>query len=401
MILRIVEFQPGTATLLPTSHPLLDEVVRLLKVNPEIARLALEGHTDNQGARAVNLRLSEARAAAVAKYLIRHGIDAARLVVQGYGPDRPIADNATFEGRTRNRRVEFHIVDMRVERRIAPGKRPLPRSTAAPLEGKLAVVGSLLHQKKAEAALREARAWYAESPTDTLSLVALGEALEATGQPGEAARAFGSLIDLHPSTADVRRHAGALLEALLPRSPKALALSIESYRRALEQRADHPSSHRMLGYALLRAGQPEQAFQVFAAARHAQFAPGRFPGVDSILLADVGLAAAAWTRAAPDRGGVLVEQAPVGRRDPGLWSRGLRHRGRAGALPLPCGGAVREPWPDGPCPRQRGDRSARRPGRPHVRSPPVRDHDRGRDHRPWHHRVSTGEAGVHLGLTRR
>jgi outer membrane protein OmpA-like peptidoglycan-associated protein len=309
-ILRLVEFQSGTAFILAASHPILDEVTQLLKANPDILRLAIEGHTDNLGPRAANVALSQTRAEAVAKYLIQHGIEARRLVVQAFGPDRPIADNNTFEGRTRNRRVEFHILDTSWTRpRVAAGKQPLPRSTAAPQQGRLGVVGSLLREKKAEAALREARAFYAESPGDTLSLVALGEALDATGQPGEAARAYGSLIDLHPSIADVRRQAGALLESLLPRMPKALALSTRSYRSALEQRADHPSSHRMLGYALLRAGQPEQAFRVFAAARRAQFAPGRFPGIDEILKADLGLAAAAWTRAAPDRKAFIAAHA--------------------------------------------------------------------------------------------
>ena len=99
----------------------------------------------------------------------------------------------------------------------------------------------------------------------------------------------------------MRRHAGALLESLSPRNPGALSLAIQSYRSALAQRPDHPSSHRRLGYALLRAGEPEQAFEVFAEATRATFAPARFPSIARILRDDLGLAAAAWMHAAPDR----------------------------------------------------------------------------------------------------
>src|SRR5262249_25021904 len=154
---------------------------------------------------------SDARAKAVGKYLIEHGIAAERLVFKGYGPDRPIADNSTLEGRQRNRRVEFHIVDAwSGGGRSWSSKQPHPRSPAAPHEGRLSVVLSLLGKQKREEALREARAWYGESLGDTLSPIALGAALAAAGQPGEAARAYGSLIDLHPSIAGMRRHAGAL-----------------------------------------------------------------------------------------------------------------------------------------------------------------------------------------------
>jgi hypothetical protein len=99
----------------------------------------------------------------------------------------------------------------------------------------------------------------------------------------------------------MRRHAGALLESLSPRDPGALPLAVQSYRSALAQRPDHPSSHRRLGYALLRAGEPEQAFEVFAEATRTSFAPERFPGLTRVLLDDLGLAAAAWMHAAPER----------------------------------------------------------------------------------------------------
>ncbi|MFO0762551.1 MAG: OmpA family protein [Byssovorax sp.] len=108
-ILKQVQFATGKSTILSNSFPILDEVVRLLKVNPDINHLDIEGHTDNRGSDDLNEKLSNDRAHAVMNYLVDHGINADRLGFAGYGPKRPIADNATAEGRQKNRRVEFHI----------------------------------------------------------------------------------------------------------------------------------------------------------------------------------------------------------------------------------------------------------------------------------------------------
>jgi outer membrane protein OmpA-like peptidoglycan-associated protein len=108
-ILKVIEFATGKATILPKSFPILDEVVRLLKVNPEIKLLAIEGHTDNRGSDKLNEKLSDDRAHSVLTYISEHGIEKGRLSAEGFGPKRPIADNNTNEGRQRNRRVEFHI----------------------------------------------------------------------------------------------------------------------------------------------------------------------------------------------------------------------------------------------------------------------------------------------------
>jgi len=110
-ILKKVEFATASATILPKSFPILDEVVNLLKVNPEIKKVSVEGHTDSRGARDMNVRLSQARAESVMRYLTQHGVVAARLSAQGFGPDKPLDTNDTDEGRQRNRRVEFHIVE--------------------------------------------------------------------------------------------------------------------------------------------------------------------------------------------------------------------------------------------------------------------------------------------------
>lgn len=101
-------FAFGKAVIQKKSFPLMDEIVQALRDHPTFV-IRIEGHTDSVGANASNQRLSEARANAVRDYLVRKGIEPARLKAVGYGEDRPIDDNATDAGRAVNRRVEFHI----------------------------------------------------------------------------------------------------------------------------------------------------------------------------------------------------------------------------------------------------------------------------------------------------
>jgi OOP family OmpA-OmpF porin len=99
----------GRARLAPESNPVLDELARALRENPSL-RIRVEGHTDSEGRARANLRLSRSRAAAVRRALIRRGIDRRRVVSQGYGEERPLAENSTPEGRSLNRRVEIVII---------------------------------------------------------------------------------------------------------------------------------------------------------------------------------------------------------------------------------------------------------------------------------------------------
>lgn len=92
------------------SFEVLDGVAAVLSHHPEIFKVEVQGHTDNAGNRDHNVDLSKRRAAAVVTYLTSKGIVADRLGAQGYGPDKPIADNKTAKGRSKNRRVEFQIV---------------------------------------------------------------------------------------------------------------------------------------------------------------------------------------------------------------------------------------------------------------------------------------------------
>lgn len=110
-ILKRVEFATGSAVLLPQSFPILDEVLALLNANQDIKKVGIEGHTDNRGGRDMNMRLSQSRAESVMKYLVDKGIISGRLTAKGHGYDRPIDTNDTADGRQRNRRVEFHILE--------------------------------------------------------------------------------------------------------------------------------------------------------------------------------------------------------------------------------------------------------------------------------------------------
>jgi outer membrane protein OmpA-like peptidoglycan-associated protein len=110
-ILQQVHFQTASATILPDSFPMLTEMVKLLKANPDIQRLMIEGHTDNHGGADYNLDLSKRRAASVRSWLVQHGVESNRLQSEGYGLTRPIDSNESDAGRARNRRVEFKILD--------------------------------------------------------------------------------------------------------------------------------------------------------------------------------------------------------------------------------------------------------------------------------------------------
>jgi OOP family OmpA-OmpF porin len=101
-----INFDTGKATIRPDSEAVLSEIRKLLTDHPDL-RLKVEGHTDNVGAPAANQKLSEARAAAVVAWLGRQGIKPDRLTPAGFGDTKPIVDNITEEGRTKNRRVEL------------------------------------------------------------------------------------------------------------------------------------------------------------------------------------------------------------------------------------------------------------------------------------------------------
>jgi outer membrane protein OmpA-like peptidoglycan-associated protein len=106
-----VFFATNKSTIQPKSFKILSEVARTLRAYPQIDRLLIAGHTDNQPSRKVdNHGLSEDRANAVQRYLVENGgVEPSRLRTKGFGPDQPIDSNDTAKGRAANRRVEFII----------------------------------------------------------------------------------------------------------------------------------------------------------------------------------------------------------------------------------------------------------------------------------------------------
>jgi outer membrane protein OmpA-like peptidoglycan-associated protein len=108
-ILNNIFFDVDQFALKDKSIPELHKIIRFLNENPGI-RIEISGHTDNSGSPVYNKQLSEKRAQSVYNYLIQNGIAKTRLTPRGYGPERPIADNTTEEGRQQNRRIEFKIV---------------------------------------------------------------------------------------------------------------------------------------------------------------------------------------------------------------------------------------------------------------------------------------------------
>lgn len=109
---KIVEFDSGSPTLTLKGKEVLNQMVLVLKEFPE-RPVEVSGHTDADGYYDMNLTLSKERAAAVKAYLITQGIATGRLYAVGYGPDNPVADNNTEAGRQQNRRIEFHVKEVR------------------------------------------------------------------------------------------------------------------------------------------------------------------------------------------------------------------------------------------------------------------------------------------------
>jgi hypothetical protein len=159
------------------------------------------------------------------------------------------------------------------------------------LTGKLAEVMVAVRGKNADKALAIASTWHDSAPGDVLGLIALGEALEANGDIAKASRIYGSIIDLFPTRADMRRFAGERLERL---GSGSRALVVDTYRKAVADRPDHATGHRLLAYALLRAGDIAGAYAEILAGVDQTYPEGRFRGADRVLGEDAGMIAAVY-----------------------------------------------------------------------------------------------------------
>ena len=102
-----VLFETGTAILKPESTAALEIIKKYLEDKSYISLLRVECHTDNSGDNDVNQTLSEKRALAVCKELVKMGVDCKRLIAVGFGSTKPVAENATPDGKAANRRVSF------------------------------------------------------------------------------------------------------------------------------------------------------------------------------------------------------------------------------------------------------------------------------------------------------
>ncbi len=103
-------FDTGKATLQPQSQEQIGNIAAILKAFPK-AKVRIGGYTDNTGDAAANMALSQARADTVMAELNKLGVDPARMDAKGYGAEHPVADNATEEGRQKNRRISLHVTE--------------------------------------------------------------------------------------------------------------------------------------------------------------------------------------------------------------------------------------------------------------------------------------------------
>ena len=125
VILEKLYFSSGKEVLLRRSYPVLTAVAAVLKGNPDILQVRVEGHTDGKGRDSYNQKLSQRRSETVMRRLISEGVASERLEAVGYGEARPVADNETAGGRERNRRVEFRILAQGVPKDELPSSEEL------------------------------------------------------------------------------------------------------------------------------------------------------------------------------------------------------------------------------------------------------------------------------------
>jgi outer membrane protein OmpA-like peptidoglycan-associated protein len=295
-VLDNIYFEAAHDVIAPVSYPMLDGVAATMRSNPDIGLVEIQGHTDERGDDASNLELSDRRAAAVKQYLVAKGIAEDRLSSQGYGETQPLDRRHTEAAWATNRRVAFLI--LRRGEHAGP-----PQGVPVAVTGELAAIQQALAAHDLDGALARARDWHAHEPGNVLALIGLGEAYEARHAGLAAARVYGSIIDLFPGRADMRRFAGERLARLTGTTD----LAIDTYRRAVADRPDHLTGHRLLAYALVRAGRLADAFAAVIAGFDQTYPPNRFIGGLRVLGDDAGMIGAAYAAAVPAKQREIVE----------------------------------------------------------------------------------------------
>jgi hypothetical protein len=182
-----------------------------------------------------------------------------------------------------------------------------------PYEGRMLTVMEHLRAGRRGPALQEALAWYLGEPTELAAILALGEALEAEGALGLAARAYGTILDRYPDRVELVRYAGERLDRL---GPGARARALDAYQQAVADRPDHATGYRLMAMAQVRAGLLDDALESLERGLgHAQS-----DGVRAIIRGDLGLVGAALAARDPaaravlaarlERRGVTIAAAP-------------------------------------------------------------------------------------------
>jgi len=217
IVLRGVNFEFNKANLTLNAKALLDPVADALIARPGI-KVEVDGHTDSKGSDAYNQKLSDARAASVMQYLVSRGVEAGRLTSKGFGESKPIADNATDEGREINRRVELTITDDG-----SAAAAPEAAAEAAPAEpaAEAAPADAPADAAPAEAAPADAPAADAApadapaadaAPADAAAEAAPADAAPADAAPAEAAPEEVAPADAAPADASAEAPAEAPAE---------------------------------------------------------------------------------------------------------------------------------------------------------------------------------------------
>jgi OOP family OmpA-OmpF porin len=107
-----IVYETGKAIIKPESEPTLNALKNFMEQNKNFTRIRIEGHTDNVGKPAENMKLSVDRSMAVVTWMTAHGLGKDRFLAVGFGDTKPIADNKTEDGKAQNRRTEFHLAEV-------------------------------------------------------------------------------------------------------------------------------------------------------------------------------------------------------------------------------------------------------------------------------------------------
>lgn len=210
----------------------------------------------------------------------------------------------SFGGKTGTVRLTFAFHHGWVPERQVSFVSGIPGDGQSVFEGEFAEVQRLIADKQTKEAEALARRWQRKSPDDLMALTALGRAAEAGGKVHLAARAYGSIAELHPSNAPLLRFAAGRLQAL---GSPGLGLATDILEEAQRQRPDHPSSHRSLAWVHVQRQHYGKAFRVLVEGYDRDYPDGRFASAKAALADELSVVGAAWIRSEPDRRAEVLE----------------------------------------------------------------------------------------------